>query len=479
MSDFIEIIKNQFNIIFGNRKEEIKDVNKNNKLEFKGECARCHRIAPLKKHGLCENCFEVRKLLVFAANPQNYNNKSYYDINKQLDELTKYDYNKLDIESTEIVEHLNGVEKAFLLYCDAKSIEDFKIANYWFYEHFIDCNYLISKFIKNEYLEIKYSNDFSKLTTNTLKGALKKANLKVSGTKSELVKRIEENFTDEQINNLAQNQGKKFVVTEKGLQEIGKFKPIITHDVDFENDCYTLILENKLNEAYKMMCQYEHNKLISRGLNCDWKNPPEKKFRINLDKNLPFNLPNCMKPYEKDVKATTIYTNIMGSNPRNSVPFFCQRVNADFNRRILEKAFIFLSAYESGAKGLDYSDIENLEQEQIRIDNAPKEIFENLSIDKFIEELKNKIIQAGLDISKLEYDVLKDGTSNFTYHIGDWNSQIGRIVFGKKKSSMQILTQDTVKWLDNLPMEEYIKNIDKWILYIKEIEKHYNELYNS
>ena len=44
---------------------------------------------------------------------------------------------------------------------------------------------------------------------------------------------------------------------------------------------------------------------------------------------------------------------------------------------------------------------------------------------------------------------------------------------------MQILTQDKVKWLENITMEENNKNIDKWILYIKEIEKQYNELYNS
>ena len=476
MSNFFDVLKGLVFETNQNDTQENQVIKHCNIPEMQGICARCHKMAKLKNYGLCNGCFNARNELVKAANPEIYNQNTYIGINQNLDRLLQYDFNKLDIESAEIVEQLNGVEKAFLLYCDFKSIDDFKIAMYWFYQYFIDCNYLISKFIKNGYLEIKYSTDFSKLTSDILKEALKQVNLKVSGTKSELVKRIEENFTDEQINNLAQNQGKKFIVTEKGLQEIGEYKPILAHDVDFENNCYDLILENKLNEAYKMMCQYEHNKLIRRGLNCDWKNPPEKKFRINLDKNLPFNLPNCMKPYEKDVKATTIYTNIMGSNPRNSVPFFCQRINADFNRRILEKAFIFLSAYESGAKGLDYSDIENLEQEQIRIDNAPKEIFENLSIDKFIEELKNKIIQAGLDIRKLEYDVLKDGTSNFTYHIGDWNSQIGRIVFGKKKSSMQILTQDTVKWLDNLPMEEYINNIDKWILYIKEVEKQYNEL---
>ena len=182
-----------------------------------------------------------------------------------------------------------------------------------------------------------------------------------------------------------------------------------------------------------------------------------------------------MKPYEKEIKATAIYIDIMGSNPRNAVPFFCQRVNADIDRKILEKAFIFLCAYENGALNLNYSDIENLEKEQKRIDNTPAEVFEKLSIDDFINTVNRKIIDSGLNIENLKYDVLKDGTYNFNYN----DCQIGRIKIGKRISKMQVVTKDTVKWLENLSMEEYIDNIDKWILYIKETEKQYKELYNS
>ena len=464
MSNFFNVIKG---LVFGtnqNNTQENQVIEHYNEPETQGICARCHKTVKLKKYGLCDECFNARRELVNAANPEIYNQDTYIGINQNLDRLLQYDFNKLDIENAETVEHLNGVEKAFLLYCDFKSVDDFKIAMYWFYQHFIDCNYLMSKFIKNGYLEIKYSTDFSKLTSDILKEALKQANLKVSGTKSELAKRIEENFTEEQKNEFAKNQGKKFVITDKGLQEIGKYKPIIAHDVDFENNCYSLILENKLDIAYQMMCNYEKSKLVSRGLGCDWNNPPEKIFRINLDEELPFKLPNCLKPYEKDIKATTIYTNIMGSNPRNAVPFFCQRINADIDRKILEKAFIFLCLYESGALNLNYSDIENLEQEQKRIDNTPAEVFKNLSIDDFINAVNKKFIENGLNIDNLKYDVLKDGTYNFTYN----DYQIGRIKIGKRSSKMQIVTKDVPIWLENLAMEEYINNVEKWVKYTKQ-----------
>lgn len=51
------------------------------------------------------------------------------------------------------------------------------------------------------------------------------------------------------------------------------------------------------------------------------------------------------------------------------------------------------------------------------MENIKKEVFEKFSIDVFIDELKNKMHKSGLNVDKLEYDVLKDGTYNFIYHI--------------------------------------------------------------
>ena len=36
---------------------------------------------------------------------------------------------------------------------------------------------------------------------------------------------------------------------------------------------------------------------------------------------------------------------------------------------------------------------------------------------------------------------------------------------------MQILSKDTVKWIENETMEEYINNIDKWIDYAKQLKR--------
>lgn len=108
------------------------------------------------------------------------------------------------------------------------------------------------------------------------------------------------------------------------------------------------------------------------------------------------------------------------------------------------------------------------------MENIKKEVFEKFSIDVFIDELKNKMHKSGLNVDKLEYDVLKDGTYNFIYHIEpDANCQIGRVRFNKRSSKMQIITKNDVVWLQNETMETYIKSIDKWIEYTKQLGKSY------
>lgn len=88
-------------------------------------------------------------------------------------------------------------------------------------------------------------------------------------------------------------------------------------------------------------------------------------------------------------------------------------------------------------------------------------------IQQIYETLETKLIEAGLVEDDLSIDQLKDGTYNFMYE----DLQIGRIKFGKKSSKMQIITKDNVIWLENEPIEVYLKNIEKWINYIKEVKE--------
>ena len=45
--------------------------------------------------------------------------------------------------------------------------------------------------------------------------------------------------------------------------------------------------------------------------------------------------------------------------------------------------------------------------------------------------------------------------------------QIGRISLNDKKCEMQIITENGVKWIRPITYEEAIKNVNKWIKYLK------------
>ena len=66
---------------------------------------------------------------------------------------------------------------------------------------------------------------------------------------------------------------------------------------------------------------------------------------------------------------------------------------------------------------------------------------------------------------------MADGTMNFQY--GD--AQIGRVTFGKRSSRMQVLSSDYVEWMYNKTFDEYVKLLDWWIKYTKELEDHYKD----
>ena len=436
-----------------------------NTFDKNGHCIRCNKLSSLDEFGYCTDCAAIKKAIETITSIEHRIAKDTDYLYQTVKEANTYNYSKLDIENAELISNLNGVEKKFLEYMEAKPANSFELAGYWIYEHFIDCNYLISKLIKNGYLEISEYKSLSIMTTDELKNILKKANLKIVGTKKELIQRIEENLNEDEIKSMSENKEKFFVLTAKGKNILQGEKTVIAKDIDFEKNCYNLILNNRLDEAYKLVCEYENSKLTPRGINCDWNNT-KKTFHLYIDTELPFKLPKCLEKYEKEVKATAIYTQMMGAGEKKAKSFFVNHYKIDFDKEILDKVFHALCFVAMGVELPEDFNIENIEEKIEADKNLPKSYFENLATEKFIEQLKKELQNAGYDLQKLQYDELKDGTCNFMYE----DMQIGRIKFGKKSSSMQIISLDFVDWLKNETMETYLDNIPKWIKYLKEIK---------
>ncbi len=64
---------------------------------------------------------------------------------------------------------------------------------------------------------------------------------------------------------MIKNGKKYFILTDKsnGIKE--KSSNSLAKDIDFEEKCYNLVLENKLKEAYSLAGGYENRKLAKKG----------------------------------------------------------------------------------------------------------------------------------------------------------------------------------------------------------------------
>lgn len=372
-----------------------------------------------------------------------------------------YDRNKLDIKSAETTDTLSGVESAFLATLDSQPADKFYITGEWIYQHFIDANYLVSKFIKNGLVEISNTRSLKAFTVPELKELLKENGIKATGTKDALIKAAQ---------NLPQkNNGKEYLrITDKGKSFIVE-KGVFSRDAEMEKHCIELILENKLAEAFQYVCKYESDKLIGRGIGTDW-SKAEYKPHFTMKTKLPFKLHDVLIPYEAEMRAAAIYANMMGKN--NARPLFLARNEIAFDKALLDAPLHAMMMLTMGIKPP--------EDFQIKDSTDSKWVYTENALEQFVTALKQKGVAAGLKESDFTYSTRKDGSYDFSCN----NSSLGRLQLGKRSSRMQVTSvkekkmphnkfnclEYFVTWYENESLETYISLIDKWIS-AYEIEK--------
>lgn len=227
-------------------------------------------------------------------------------------QILKFDYkNLIDIP---LDRKLNYLEKNFLLYISDFDINDLiHLPLYWTFEYNIDYKNLINIFISNDYLKIQnYKNNLSKLLVNELKEILKNFNLKVTGKKDELIKRIEENISKEELKTFFSSDNKFLVLTEKGKETIKNLPISATKDVDFEDEQLELIKNKEFAKAYKNVGNREKRKPIPDGLddNSLW-----NKYFSNLTKEVEL---KYYKFYDKKI--------LTGENEKYNIDFICSLI---------------------------------------------------------------------------------------------------------------------------------------------------------
>ena len=107
-----------------------------------------------------------------------------------------------------------------------------------------------------------------------------------------------------------------------------------------------------------------------------------------------------------------------------------------------------------------------------KAEEADREKIRKLS-KKLTEEEKNFInefITRATPFAKGFEIIYNFRSGNINFEINDM--QIGRISLNDNSKEMQILTKDDVIWIRPITYEEAIKNIDKWIKYMKWLLSH-------
>ncbi len=220
---------------------------------------------------------------------------------------------------------LTSVEISFLDYIDSKKVHELSLPGYWTYEYNLDFKYVISKLINNGYLIVSSTPDrLERLKVNELKDILRKHNLKVSGKKAELIQRIEENITTEQLSNYFNSHYDTlyYIATPSGKQLIKSQPKSVTKDIDFEDECLQLIEQRDLNGAYKLVCKRESMKQLKRGINVDW----DQKFKQGLQRKnyiyqklIDTNIPEIPSKVLKTAINTYIFCDMLGRRPHPSL----------------------------------------------------------------------------------------------------------------------------------------------------------------
>lgn len=111
---------------------------------------------------------------------------------------------------------------------------------------------ILDKLLNENYLRVSNTKEsISYLTIPDLKNTLQTKKLKLSGNKSDLLDRIYENFSNDELENYVKNR--RYILTDLGIKELENYPPdgfyeSRTFDAEqiFENICNTTIDNNKL-----------------------------------------------------------------------------------------------------------------------------------------------------------------------------------------------------------------------------------------
>ncbi len=209
----------------------------------------------------------------------------------------------LNIEQA-IPRELTSTEKYLLKALDDASVMRLYVARYWYYTYNIDLKASLELFLKMNLLEMRYDFLLENLKVQELKEILLSKGLNKSGKKQDLINRILDNFSKEELYKLSIKEIYHYKLTDSGKKITDELCRSATYNLELEDACISLILQEKYNDAYAKVCKFRSSSPIPSGLNYDWNAACQRGWNKRiLDKT---------SEKSKMYSACTIFCEMMG-----------------------------------------------------------------------------------------------------------------------------------------------------------------------
>lgn len=177
------------------------------------------------------------------------------------DNISSFDYRS--IQSTK-GNQLSCVEKSFLKYVCGRPVHNTYIAGYWTHTYGIDYQVVMSKFFNLGLLDARI--DLQNCTVKSLKDLLRTRGLRLSGKKCDLITRLESSgkLSSEELDTL--DEFRRYTPTKTGAEMVSAVVDSATNDTNFEDEVITLLQEERLDDAYRRVVDWETSRPIPMGL---------------------------------------------------------------------------------------------------------------------------------------------------------------------------------------------------------------------
>jgi DNA-binding MarR family transcriptional regulator len=260
---------------------------------------------------------------------------------------------------------LTSIEMYFLKYITVYKKNPLKsISGDWTYNYNLDYKDVLNQFVGQNLVEIIELNTIEKMNyfykVDDLKNILRTKKLKLSGRKKELIDRILENSSIDEQKKMTSQRCIKYKLTDKGEKLINDVNPSLSRDMDFEDSCYSLVMNNSMNKAYKAIKDFKKKYNFQSGpvfyISLD---EYEEEIIGENDENLfgyrkltgiDLELPNNLADKKKNIISCIIVGDMFNSDRYKITNLIKRILDADIDEDIIldkvEYCLDFLKNYE-------------------------------------------------------------------------------------------------------------------------------------